>query len=70
MELFDIFVHHFNCFFTVWMNVSEDGDAGVASSYYNKNELEKGETQGEGRGGKVCAVFFSAEVLQTPEAVL
>lgn len=52
------------------MNVSEDGDAGVASSYYNKNELEKGETQGEGRGGKVCAVFFSAEVLQTPEAVL
>lgn len=49
------------------MNVSEDGDAGVAGS---KNELERRKTQGEGRGEKVCAVFFLAEVLQTPEDVL
>lgn len=55
MELFDIFIHCFNCFFTVCMNVSEDGDAGVAGS---KNELERRKTQGEGRGEKVCAVFF------------
>lgn len=49
------------------MNISGGGDAGVASS---KNKLEKRKTQGEGRGGKVCAVFFSAEVLQTPDVVL
>lgn len=69
MELFDIFIHYLNCFFPVWMNVSEDGGAGAASSYHNKNELEKGKLK-ERAEGEVCAVLWSAEALQIPEDVL
>lgn len=55
MKFFDIFIHYFNCFVTVWMNVSEDGDAGVASS---KNEPEERKTQGGSRGGRSVLCFF------------
>lgn len=56
MELFDIFIHCFNCFFTVWMNVSEDGDGRVAGS---KKNWKEGKLKEKAEGEGLCCVFFS-----------